>query len=106
MGLLSKRMDRKIDAYQRELIETHYREVDNMYRQIRGWRHDYRGHIQAMKALAAAGVGVEYMYAFISRDEGRACVILRFTQEDTDKAVAALQAASIEILDAGRIYSM
>ena len=55
MGLLSKRMDRKIDAYQRELIETHYREVDNMYRQIRGWRHDYRGHIQAMKALAAAG---------------------------------------------------
>lgn len=59
-----------------------------------------------MKALAAAGVGVEYMYAFISRDEGRACVILRFTQEDTDKAVAALQAANIEILDAGRIYSM
>lgn len=46
------------------------------------------------------------MYAFISRDEGRACVILRFTQEDTDKAVAALQAANIEILDAGRIYSM
>ena len=64
------------------------------------------GFAAAMKALAAAGVGVEYMYAFISRDEGRACVILRFTQEDTDKAVAALQAASIEILDAGRIYSM
>ena len=64
------------------------------------------GFAAAMKALAAAGVGVEYMYAFISRDEGRACVILRFTQEDTDKAVAALQAAHIEILDAGRIYSM
>ncbi len=42
-------------AYQRELIETHYREVDNMYRQIRGWRHDYRNHIQTMKAYAAAG---------------------------------------------------
>ena len=26
-----------------------------MYRQIRGWRHDYRNHIQAMKALAASG---------------------------------------------------
>ena len=26
-----------------------------MYRQIRGWRHDYRNHIQAMKAYAAAG---------------------------------------------------
>ncbi len=35
-------------------METHYREVDNMYRQIRGWRHDYRNHIQTMKAYAAS----------------------------------------------------
>lgn len=55
MGLLSKRIDRQIAAYQRELIETHYAEVDNMYHQIRGWRHDYRNHIQAMKAYAARG---------------------------------------------------
>ena len=55
MGLLSKRIDQRIADYQRELIETHYREVDNMYRQIRGWRHDYRNHIQTMKAYAAAG---------------------------------------------------
>lgn len=55
MGLLSKKIDKKIAAYQRELIETHYAEVDNMYRQIRGWRHDYRNHIQAMKAYAANG---------------------------------------------------
>ena len=26
-----------------------------MYRQIRGWRHDYRSHIQLMKVLAAQG---------------------------------------------------
>ena len=26
-----------------------------MYRQIRGWRHDYRNHIQTMKAYAAQG---------------------------------------------------
>ena len=55
MSFLSKRMDQQIEAYQRDLIDTHYREVDNMYRQIRGWRHDYRNHIQAMKALAASG---------------------------------------------------
>ncbi len=54
MGLLSRRINKKIAAYQRELIETHYAEVDNMYRQIRGWRHDYRNHIQTMKAYAAA----------------------------------------------------
>lgn len=55
MSILSKQIDKRIAAYQRELIETHYREVDNMYRQIRGWRHDYRNHIQTMKALAADG---------------------------------------------------
>ena len=54
MGLFAKQIDKRIAAYQRELIETHYREVDNMYRQIRGWRHDYRNHIQTMKAYAAA----------------------------------------------------
>ena len=54
MGFLLKRMDNKIASYQHELIETHYREVDNMYRKMRGWRHDYRNHIQAMKAYAAS----------------------------------------------------
>ena len=54
MSFFSKKMDKRIASYQQELIETHYREVDNMYRQIRGWRHDYRNHIQTMKAYAAA----------------------------------------------------
>ena len=55
MPFLSKWIDRRIEAYQRELIETHYREVENMYRKMRGWRLVYRGHIQAMKALLSAG---------------------------------------------------
>lgn len=55
MSFFSKQIDKRIAAYQRELVDTHYREVDNMYRQIRGWRHDYRNHIQTMKALAADG---------------------------------------------------
>ena len=55
MGLFSRHIDRALAAYQRELIDTHYQEVENMYRQIRGWRHDYRNHIQVMKALAAKG---------------------------------------------------
>lgn len=53
MGLLSKKIDKQIASYQQELIQTHYAEVENMYKQIRGWRHDYRNHIQAMKAYAA-----------------------------------------------------
>ncbi|MCI5648565.1 MAG: sensor histidine kinase [Fusicatenibacter sp.] len=53
MGFFSRKIDKQIASYQQELIETHYREVDNMYRQIRGWRHDYRNHIQTMKAYTA-----------------------------------------------------
>ena len=47
MGLFSRKIEKQIASYQQELIETHYREVDNMYRQIRGWRHDYRNHIHS-----------------------------------------------------------
>lgn len=52
MKLFTKQINRQLDAYQRELIDTHYQEVENMYRQMRGWRHDYRNHIQTIKALA------------------------------------------------------
>lgn len=55
MSLLSKYVDKRIAAYQRELIDIHYREVDTMYRKMRGWRHDYRNHISTMKALLQSG---------------------------------------------------
>ncbi len=55
MSVLEKLIDKRIAACQTELIQTHYAEVENMYRQMRGWRHDYRSHIQAMKSYAASG---------------------------------------------------
>ncbi len=55
MALFSGMIDKRIAAYQRELIEIHYAEVENMYRRMRGWRHDYRSHIQVLKAYAANG---------------------------------------------------
>lgn len=42
-------IDRRIDRFQSELIEKQITEIENMYRQVRGWRHDYRNHIQNMK---------------------------------------------------------
>ena len=42
-------IDTRIERFQSELIEKQVREIQNMYRQIRGWRHDYRNHIQNMK---------------------------------------------------------
>lgn len=46
-------VDKKIDTYQNDLIEKHCEEVQNMYQQVRGWRHDYKHHIQTMKAHLA-----------------------------------------------------
>lgn len=55
MSLLSSYVDKRLAVYHRELIETHYEEVENMYQTMRGWRHDYRNHIQVLKAYAANG---------------------------------------------------
>lgn len=55
MHFLDKIIDRRIAEYQSNLLATHYAEVENMYRQTRGWRHDYRNHIQVLKSYAAMG---------------------------------------------------
>lgn len=55
MSRISKKTERRIASYQQELIKTHYAEVETMYRKMRGWRHDYRNHIQAMKTHAQNG---------------------------------------------------
>ena len=49
--IFGKAIDRRIAAYQNDLITKHCDEVENIYRQMRGWRHDYHNHIQAMLAL-------------------------------------------------------
>lgn len=53
--MFSKRVDKNLAIYQKELIETHYQEVETMYKNMRGWRHDYRNHIQMLKVLAKNG---------------------------------------------------
>lgn len=52
---LNRKIDEKLAAYQRDLIDIHYREVDNMYTQVRAWRHDTRNHLQILKVLAEKG---------------------------------------------------
>lgn len=48
--LFGKTIDKRIANYQNDLIDKQYAEVENMYRTMRGWRHDYHNHIQTMKA--------------------------------------------------------
>jgi len=46
-------IDRRIAAFQNDLMVKHVTEVENIYKQMRGWRHDYHNHIQAIKACRA-----------------------------------------------------
>lgn len=48
-------IDRRIERFQSELIEKQVHEIQNMYKLVRGWRHDYRNHIQNMKIQLAQG---------------------------------------------------
>lgn len=45
---------KEIMEYQQNLINTHYQEVENMYQDIRKWRHNYRNHLQIMRSYADA----------------------------------------------------
>ena len=49
------RKDKKLSEYQNALVEQHYAEVENMYRTMRGWRHDWHNHIQALSAQLDGG---------------------------------------------------
>jgi two-component system sensor histidine kinase AgrC len=48
--VLCKLVDKRIANYQNDLVKKQYAEVENIYRQMRGWKHDYHNHIQIMKA--------------------------------------------------------
>jgi len=49
--IFARAIDRRISAYQNDLITKHCEEVQNIYKTMRGWRHDYHNHIQAMLAI-------------------------------------------------------
>lgn len=53
--LFQKWIDKRIEAYQSDLIRKYCDEIESMYTKMRGWRHDYHNHIQAMQASMAMG---------------------------------------------------
>ena len=53
--IFEKLIDRRLEAYQSDLMKKYCDEVEDIYRKMRGWRHDYHNHIQAMQASMALG---------------------------------------------------
>ena len=54
MGMFGRKSKKQLE-YQRALVEQHYTEVENMYRKMREWRHDYHNHIQVLAAYLEGG---------------------------------------------------
>lgn len=52
---LDRLIARRVAAFEGELLQKYYAEVENMFTKMRGWRHDYRHHIQTLKIHAANG---------------------------------------------------
>lgn len=66
---------------------------------------DIPGEFSAVtRILANEGIGVEYVYAFVSRDKGRAFVIIR--ADDGKRAAEVLTEKGIQILCADELYNM
>ena len=56
----------------------------------------------AIKTLADSGISVEYAYAFITPDAGKAYVIIRV--DDNDAATKVLKQADIRVIDQNEIF--
>lgn len=61
------------------------------------------GFSEAVKILADADIAIEYAYAFITRHEGAACVIIRV--EDNAKAANVLGKAGISLIEAEKAFN-
>jgi hypothetical protein len=59
---------------------------------------------KVLRILSDEGISVEYVYAFITHEVGRAFVIIRV--EDNDKAVSALTAKGVKLATAKELDEM
>lgn len=53
--LFGRAINRRMIAFQDDIMEKHVREVENIYQQMRGWRHDYHNHLQTIKVYRSLG---------------------------------------------------
>lgn len=42
-------VERNLERYQKRLVERQNEEIQSTYKEMRGWRHDYRNHIHVLK---------------------------------------------------------
>lgn len=62
------------------------------------------GLARILSIIKDEGINVEYMYAFLQKNEGKAIIIFRF--DEIEKAIATLLKAGISILNGEDVYSL
>ncbi len=70
MSLLSKYIDKRLAAYQNTMAAGYFNEVNNMYNQIRSWKHDYKNHISVMRNYLLSGEHEALLNYMNKLDEG------------------------------------
>jgi two-component system sensor histidine kinase AgrC len=63
---LTRTVDRRIRNYQKDLLERHFEEVNEVYGKMRGFKHDFHNHVQVMEACLELGKYDE-MAAYLSQ---------------------------------------
>ena len=61
------------------------------------------GMVEVLEPISAAGLNVEYMYAFSTKSGDQAVLVFRF--EDPDLALAALQGSTVNFVDTVDLFS-
>ena len=69
-----------------------------------GIKDEPGGLAEVMEALYAANISIEYMYAFLSKSDDQACVILRV--DNNDKAIEAMKENDFKVLTSKEVYEM
>ena len=62
------------------------------------------GLAEILRILGAAGINVEYMYAFVRKSAENAIVIFRF--DEPDRAGAVLREAGVRVLTGEELYAL
>ena len=74
---------KKMGEYQDKVLKKQREEVQNIYRTMRGWRHDYHNHMQTIKAYLSMGQ-MEEMAEYLDRLE-----------EDLDRIDIAIRTGNV-----------
>ncbi len=77
--------EKRLGEYQDKILRTQRDEVENIYRTMRGWRHDYHNHMQTIKAYLSMNQVAETL------------TYLDHLEEDLDSIDIAIRTGNVSV---------